>query len=163
MSHPYRHFFVPSLFALVGAAFPAQADAPTGRYDATMGTGTVFDTKTHLTWQQTAPTSGGDDGNGGFSWAHAKTYCTTVALPGTGWRLPTVKEIVTIADFSKTSPGPTLDTSANGFLSGTADQFWSATPYAGDPTQAWDFSFSNGGMSNASVTTTYHARCVRGG
>jgi hypothetical protein len=62
----------------------ADANAPAGRY--TIAEGTVYDTKTMLTWQQTIPTRQ-------YYWADAKTYCGSAtvssALGGSGWRLPT--------------------------------------------------------------------------
>jgi formylglycine-generating enzyme required for sulfatase activity len=62
----------------------SEANASAGHY--TMTGGTVFDTKTKLTWQQTVPAAR-------YAWADAKAYCQTVGLAGTGWRLPTRKEL----------------------------------------------------------------------
>src|SRR5262245_59198244 len=80
-------------FAGVSAAVHrVAADAPAARYNASMGKGTVYDTKTTLTWQQ-APTAAAD-------WKSASSSCTMPAptLPGTGWRLPTMKELQTLVD-----------------------------------------------------------------
>ena len=62
------------------------ADAPMGRYTLTndkMLTGTVYDNKTKLTWQQAVPSTT-------YNWSAAMSYCTgnVGALPGSGWRLP---------------------------------------------------------------------------
>src|SRR5664279_4073220 len=75
----------------------AGADAPAGRYTVTSGT--VYDSKTKLTWQQVVPATG-------YIWAAAKTYCVGVgaSLGGTGWRLPTRNELLTIVDYSRTNP-----------------------------------------------------------
>jgi hypothetical protein len=128
---------------------PAQANAPAGRYTTTGGT--VFDTKTKLTWQQTAPT-------GTFTLAGAKTFCQNVvaSLGGTGWRLPTIKELVTIVDYSQTG-SPKIDAA---FLGTTAGYYWSASPVIGE---AWGVSFGTGVVSNGfgGVSPMAHVRCVR--
>src|SRR6202142_4217978 len=80
-------------------AVPAGAGtAPAGRYTYPAA-GTVYDTKTKLTWQRTAPSKE-------YTWADAKTYCAGVgaALSGTGWRLPTMKELLTIVDETRSVP-----------------------------------------------------------
>jgi hypothetical protein len=90
--------------ALVFSGLTAQADAPKGHYANPVG-GTVLDNLTKLTWQQTAPTTGGSDGNGNYTWANAKAYCAALPLNGlTGWRLPTAKELASILDLTTPSP-----------------------------------------------------------
>src|SRR5438128_5669991 len=81
--------------AIVGLVAASRANAPAGRY--TIANGTVYDTKTKLTWQQAivAPPS---------SWSDAASYCASLALDGTGWRLPSAKELQTIVDESQRSP-----------------------------------------------------------
>jgi hypothetical protein len=131
------------------------ADAPPGRYTASEGT--VVDSMTHLTWQQMVATSGGDDGAGRSTWANAKSYCATL---GGGYRLPTAKELLTIIDFSKTSPA--IDTSAVGFPNTPSEPFWTATPLHGSPpTSAWFVDFSNGYAGNVDMTQPSRVRCVR--
>ena len=77
---------------------PAIADAPAGRYTYTSTSVTVYDTKTKLTWQRAATAAQ-------YAMADAKTYCgspaTATALGGSGWRLPTLKELQSLIDFSK--------------------------------------------------------------
>jgi hypothetical protein len=125
------------------------ADAPPGRY--TISAGTVIDTKTGLTWQQ---------GVGpGANWANAKTYCAGLSLAGTGWRLPTMKELLTILDVLR-SGAPYIDQTA---FPGPAAAFWSSTPYAPSSGNAWivyttALSSANYFLSVSSSTTV---RCVR--
>ncbi|HEX3696072.1 MAG TPA: DUF1566 domain-containing protein [Polyangia bacterium] len=126
----------------------AEANAPAGRY--TMNGGTVFDTKTKLTWQQTVPPAK-------YAWAAAKTYCQTLSLAGTGWRLPTRKELQTIVDYSQSSPS--IDPTA--FPATPAEAFWSSSPVVGSPTVAWSIYFIIGLTYSFVVTDPNEVRCVR--
>jgi hypothetical protein len=139
-----------AVVALATVAFTRSADAnaPAGRYTTTGGT--VYDTKTKLTWQQTvAPVT--------YTWAGAKTYCAGLNLGGTGWRLPTVKELQTIVDDSRTNPP--IDATA--FPSTPAGTFWSSSPLAGSSSGAWDVRFDSGRTEAPSVSLTLCVRCVR--
>ena len=129
------------------------ADAPAGRYELTPPV--VSDTATGLTWMMAVPTTGGDDGAGGYAWANAGAYCPTV---GAGWRLPTLKELLTLVDVSS-SAGPTIDGAA--FPDTPAEGFWSSTRSAGTTNIAWFVTFGYGGTGNDFVTHMYRVRCVR--
>jgi hypothetical protein len=134
---------------VVALTASADANAPAGTYTTTGGT--VYDTKTKLTWQQAvAP--------GTYTWAGAKTYCAGLNLGGTGWRLPTMKELQTIVDDSQTHPS--IDTTA--FPSTPADWFWSSSPLAGSSFGAWCVNFGYGYTGNGyDVSNTFYVRCVR--
>jgi hypothetical protein len=136
----------------------ADAAAPAGHYVVTAGSGTgngtVYDTKSKLTWQQTVSSTT-------YAWAAAKTYCAGVgtSLGGTGWRLPTFKELYSILDLSQTT-APYFDPTA--FPSVPATFFWSSTPTAGSPSHAWGIDFSlNYPTKGDYVTSTNNVRCVR--
>jgi hypothetical protein len=118
---------------------------------------TVVDTATELTWQRALAAAGGDDGAGRSTWAHAKTACASL---GSGYRVPTVKELLTIVDFSRSSPA--IDTSATAFPDTPPDAFWTATPLAGlPPTSAWFVNFADGYAGNGEMTQPSRVRCVR--
>jgi len=134
---------------------PADAGAPAGRYVVTNGgtsSGTVYDTKTKLTWQQILPSTE-------YTWANAKTYCAGVgaSLGGTGWRLPTCKELQTTVDDSRTNPA--ID--PNAFPSTPAGWFWSSSPVAGSSSVAWAVDFGYGDTVSDGVSLTNIVRCVR--
>jgi hypothetical protein len=135
-----------------GLTSPAYANAPAGRY--TVSNGTVYDTKTKLTWQQSISATQ-------YTWDGAKTYCTGVGstLGGIGWHLPTVKDLLTIVDRSQSNPA--IDSVA--FPSTPASQFWAMTPIAGGSGYAWYVNFADGyaGNRNPIPTTLFYARCVR--
>ena len=113
--------------------------------------GEVHDTKTGLTWQEDAPP-------GTFAWADAKAYCASLGDAGSGWRLPTVKELLTILDVTRATP-PLLDCGA--FPAARASEVWTATPIAGTPSYAWAIDFLLGYPTGADVATSLGARCVR--
>jgi hypothetical protein len=139
------------VIALLALAAPARANAPDGRYTVTGGT--VYDGKTKLTWQQAAPPDM-------LTWAGAKSYCAGLGttLGGTGWRLPTVKELMTIVDFSRM--GPAIDPIA--FPSAGSGDFWSASLVTySSGTRAYFIGFAYGISGNKEQSQQGNVRCVR--
>lgn len=88
------------------------------------GNGTVSDLNTGLLWQQ-VPTSTG------YSWDEAVEYCNSLELAGSDeWRIPSLKELFSISDFSKGWPYIDLEyfDLASGSIS-KDEQFWSSNYY----------------------------------
>lgn len=151
---------IPGLTALLllslsqsGRAYAA--GAPAGRFSA--ADGVVTDNKTGLVWQQVAP-------RGIFTLSAAVTYCDGAGtfLPGTGWRLPTIKELQSIVDDRVPSPGPMIDPIFMFAPTLATFVYWSSTPYVGQPTTiAWSVAFDIGATSAAPVSMGLTARCVR--
>ena len=146
---------VPDLFGVavlsVGlvTAVVGRASAPGGRY--AIVDGTVHDAKTNLTWQQVVSSTT-------YTQADAVSYCSTLGLNGATWRLPTMKELLTIVDLSVAPPGPTIDSTA--FPGTPGAYFWSSTQYAGTAGSAWSVLFYYGFSYGNEVTDTSYARCV---
>jgi hypothetical protein len=140
------------LAAIVGpmVAIAGRASAPAGRYR--IANGTVYDTKTRLTWQQSISAST-------YVQADAASYCAMLSLNGGTWRLPTGKELITLVDVSVVYPGPTLDSKT--FPGTPADYFWSSTPFEGIPDNAWAISFNYGGPDGYYVSAPHYVRCVQ--
>ncbi len=156
MSRPRRPILIALLMLAVPLAGLAGAAAPAGHYvvSGSGATATVYDTKSKLTWQW-----GGSLG----TWAEAKSYCAGrgATLGGTGWRLPTLKELVTLLDLWQTANGsndlkidPVFPNTGNG-------GHWSATLEAGGQTKAWNVNFFHGDTYLYGVTNTNAIRCVR--
>jgi hypothetical protein len=121
------------------------------RYAISAGGGVVTDNWTKLQWQR-AVVAGKKD------WSSAKSYCSGLSLEGSGWRLPTVRELHGLVDKQKISPA--LDKTA--FPNTPSTYFWSASPRAGAPTNAWFVNFYSGIVNDDNISFTYEVRCVRG-
>ena len=78
--------------------------------------GTVFDSKTNLTWQQEVL-------NETFNWKQAHEYARQLNLGGyNDWRLPTVDELAGIVD--KTKQKPAIDRQV--FPDTLSEAFWTS-------------------------------------
>jgi formylglycine-generating enzyme required for sulfatase activity len=133
---------------------PAAGGGSAARY--TTGAGTVYDTRTRLTWQEPVTSTT-------LAWADAKTHCAGLgaSLGGTGWRLPTVNELQTLLDPSRETPAidttffPSTPTTFSAF-------FWTASRVAGTRvTDAWAVNFGVGNADLDVMSASYPARCVR--
>jgi hypothetical protein len=120
-----------------------------GRYFAESGT--VLDPATGLTWQQAG--AGADD-----SFSGDAAYCSANAagLAGSGWRMPSVKELLTLAAWSEGDPA--IDAAT---FPGTGTAYWSSSPVAGAPTFGWIVSFFNSSVYKDGVGALSGGRCVR--
>lgn len=151
MSSRIGHRWVgPALALTVVLTRSASATAPAGRYN--LSDTTVTDLKTKLTWQRTVPSTT-------YGWEDAKSYCAGLgsSLGGKGWRLPTVKELQTIVDDSRSDPA--IDPTA--FPDTPSTAFWSATALIGSPSYAWNVYFYTGGTYTYYVAYPFAVRCVR--
>ena len=137
---------------VVCIAMPATgyAKAPAGRFVVDAKGETVHDTWGQRAWQRAVA-------GGSFTWAAAKTYCAGLALAGSGWRLPDVRELRGIVDRQQSNPA--IDPTA--FPSTPATWFWSATAYSGSSSIAWSVYFNNGDSGNNGITSAFRVRCVR--
>lgn len=115
------------------------------------------DNRTNLIWSL-------QSGNGDWT-----TYATTT-LPnaanaagrcgyGTGWRLPTRRELLSIVHSGTT--GPAIDSA---YFPGTvSDWYWSADSCAPDPAAAWFVNFNFGSTSVDFKAVNNYVRLVRSG
>jgi hypothetical protein len=123
-------------------------------YDTTTTAGVAIDRVTGLGWQRVLPTRT-------FEWREAADYCGCLTLGGhDDWRLPTRIELVSLVDFTRADPAIDPVT----FPDTPFEWFWTSSPLAdSDPPAAWYVAFFDGDTHHASVETSYHVRCVRGG
>jgi len=82
------------------------------------------------------------------------------------WRLPTVKELQSLVDYSVPYPGPVVKQGPDGLPGATAPSYyWSSTAYAlaaGDDL-AWVVYFGDGNVGSGYKGAALHVRAVRGG
>jgi hypothetical protein len=110
-----------------GEAFYGQDAQYTGNVPSYTdnGDGTITDNVTGLFWAQDLSTSA-------YSWTDASEYCESLTLGGyTDWRLPTVKELWSLRDFSQ--GWPWIDTDYFYLVGDGSDQrqqhSWSSNAY----------------------------------
>jgi hypothetical protein len=117
------------------------------RFETQAEAGEVHDNATGLTWQLTVDPSS-------RTWDDAKSYCAAL---GASWRLPSVNELQTIVDDTKSAPS--ID--SNIFPQTPAEVFWTSSAFVGAPGNAWFVAFSLGTASLDDVTSLSRVRCVR--
>ena len=123
---------------------------PLNRFVVVSG-GLVHDTLTSLVWQQQPSTMI-------MSLADAQTYCSSA---GSGFRLPTLKELLSIVDLTVTSGSP-IDQTA--FPNTPEVGFWSSPPCAGSSCPEWGVSFGESSGStffDVGISIKLKTRCVR--
>ena len=116
------------------------------------GDGTVTDKFTDLMWQQTGSSSN-------LTWEQSLAYCENLNLGGyTDWRLPTIKELRSLVDFSRYSPS--INTT---FFPNTQTFYCSSTTYTKNTDNAWGVYFNDGYDGYGSKVNGGYVRAVRGG
>jgi len=117
------------------------------------GDGTVTDTSTGLMWQQATPS---------MTWWLALVYCEGLNLGGyMDWRMPTIKELLSLVDFSHTNPSINTNHFPN---TNIFTDYWSSTANTNKPDSAWGVSFDYGDHNgDLNKSANYYVRAVRGG
>ena len=118
------------------------------------GDGTITDNVTNLIWQKAPNTTT-------YTWEQAISYAENLALAGNSdWRLPNIKELVSIND--ETTNAPSINTTY--FPTMVLARYWSSTTqFAPGGTSAWFNDFQNFGISSYDLKTISHNMiCVRG-
>jgi hypothetical protein len=157
---------------------------------------TVLDNNTGLTWQRTPDTDGdGDlDSDDKLTWTEWQSYPATLNAQSYGgfsdWRIPTIKELYSLIDFSGIDPSgyqgdpsglvPFIDTGYFDFVYGDESageriidaQYWSGTEYVGTvfdgQPAVFGVNFADGRIKGyprdqgPGGPMTQFARCVRG-
>ena len=119
--------------------------------------GTVTDNVTGLIWQKT-------DDNVQRNWYEANSYCNnnTAALPGLRWRLPNIKELISIVDYE--GPPPSINSVFTGInIVPNSSHYWSSTNTLRYENFAWNVRFAYGGATVNDINDSARAYvlCVR--
>ncbi|WP_205273126.1 Lcl C-terminal domain-containing protein [Leptospira ainazelensis] len=130
------------------------------------GDGTIEDTLTKLRWRKCSKgLSGTGCLTGSFApsnWKNALSHCTGLGLgpAGNPWRLPSVNELRTLVDHNFNDPA-LVERSGNFFPNTQNGDYWTATTFLPDSTQAFIVSFADGTVEAYSKTgVTKEVRCV---
>jgi hypothetical protein len=144
------------VLAAILAARATGADAPPCRY-VVPGDGTVIDTKTGLVWQQALATP-----VGALDWPTAVQYCPTQRFGGRDhWRLPTIKELLTLVDTGIAVTPQTFAIDAR-FFPTPAKVLWSSTlQTATSPIMAWGLQNDGSPYFFDTSKFGFGVRCVR--
>lgn len=140
---------------------------PNPRFTANTGgeTGTVTDNLTGLMWAQNA------NAGGTKTWSAALTYCNDLSLGTyTDWRLPNVKELLSLIDWAYSDPALSNDAGTGKWTSGVGSSFtgvqavyWSSTTYADVTGVAWLVGMDDGSVNGGAKSVRYYVWPVRGG
>jgi len=108
--------------------------------------------KTGLMWQDTQSVIAQK-----VTYDEAKQVCKELKINGhKDWRIPTIKELLTIVDYAKYDPA-ILD----GFSSVESYYYWSSTSYTGDIDKVWGVKFKDGAIDGNGKNYDRYVRCVR--
>jgi hypothetical protein len=110
----------------------------------------VHDSHSGLTWERAVE-------HDNYSWQDANAFCSHLTTHGGGWRLPSIRELLTVVDVTRFDPA--IDTSV--FPNTPSELFWSSSPSRSPAGTAWGVNFTRGSSGAASVGTKAHVRCVR--
>jgi hypothetical protein len=97
-------------------------------------TDTVRDLGTGLTWARAAP-------DHALAFDAARAYCSKLSLAGKAWRVPSMRELLTLIDERAREP-PLIDRSA--FPNTPSEAFWSSSLFGGSVGMAWQVYFDRG-------------------
>jgi hypothetical protein len=113
----------------------------------------VHDATTKLTWQRTT------DKAPMMPWVQAVKYCQgLIANNAGGFRLPNVKELLSLVDDSLDS----LAIDPVFMLDPMTPRFWTSSPHPPNPASAWTVEFTHGKVSPDGISGAINrVRCVR--
>lgn len=95
-----------------------------------------------------------------YTWDNSLTQCEALGYATyTDWRLPNIKELQSIVDYSRQSPA--IDPAY--FMNTQINNYWSSTTQVQFTTQAWYVGFPVADVYYTTKVTSYPIRCVRGG
>ncbi len=121
--------------------------------------GTVIDNLTGLIWDKNANRK-----STARLWSDALRDCNTLVINDqSDWRLPNIRELHSLADYSEYNP--TLHNGGAPFENVQSNHYWSSTTFMGDPgNDAWNLNFFKGNITRDHRESNYfYVWCVRGG
>jgi hypothetical protein len=89
-------------------------------------------------------------------WDESLSSCNTLSLVGRNWRLPSIRELTSLIDYSRT--GPAMNTTI--FSYAGAETYWSSTTDTSAGVYAWFVDILTGAFSTDPKTNSYWTKCV---
>ncbi len=112
----------------------------------------AVDARTGLTWQDNRFVE-----SERVTYAQAEKLCKELRLgKHDDWRIPEIRELLSIIDFKKYDPAI-----LNGFSIDEPNYYWSSTQYMGDPDKVWGIDFKDGATTSNGKAYDRRVRCVR--
>ncbi|NJO15337.1 MAG: DUF1566 domain-containing protein [Thioploca sp.] len=127
------------------------------------GNGTVTDNLTGLIWLKEANCFGQQDWTTAIASANNLSSGSCSLNDGSkkgDWRLPNTNELFSLIDRGQSNP---VLPSGHPFLNVQLDNYWSATTYASNASNAWVVALSSGSVNSYDRAYTYYVWPVRGG
>ncbi len=126
---------------------PTEGRFKTHDEDSSIPASTVLDTCTGLMWTQDPVDVNGDgrtDQADVTDWSDALGACDTLQVGGyDDWRLPNVRELLSIVDYGRSDPAIDPVFHAPVVLAETG-YYWSSTSHKKEPAKAWNVRISDG-------------------
>jgi len=122
---------------------------------ANIGESTSYHFNTGLTWQK-------ETSENRQSWEEALDYCENLDLDNySDWRLPNIRELVSIIEFGNENPAVNTEMFPNTELTG----YWSSTTSISSTDKAIQIQFNSGdgALIEDAKNNGHFVRCVRGG
>ena len=118
--------------------------------DYEIGGDIVSDRNTGLTWQSRPDSQT-------RTWSDARNYCQELELEGGGWRLPLLKELLSIVDSTRFMTA----TFQKAFARTVSDRYWTATEAINNRGRVYTVDFTFGGSFHEMPDVLHWTRCVR--
>ncbi len=124
------------------------------RFELVMGGAAVLDHETGLVWEQSPSSTT-------YAWINAVLVCQNENIGNRkGWRLPTVEELASLVDPTRSNPALPA---GHPFTNVESYYYWSATTNAAATTFAWHVLFYDGNVGFDGKAGSFYVWCVRGG
>jgi hypothetical protein len=141
---------------ILHTATSVEVSLPVGAFVPPEEWSTVYSSA--ICWSSSRECSGAtSDGYGAIEYcAHLEDNGITLnSTPQNLWRLPTIKEFTTIADYTKYNQA----TQVSGFSAGA--NYWSSSDLVNNTDYAWNWSSTDGFLGYMNKKSKYRVRCVR--